>query len=163
MTDTVKKAPAKATKTVKKAAPAAKASVAGEDTNPVLKAGREQVEQLTKLYEELVAFNKENLEILVSVSNKAAENAQTLANEIGDFLRTRYEDGVAAAKAVQGAGSVKEAVDLNVEFAKTTLDSLVAEGTKLRDMLPELTKDVVEPLQARVNVAVEKFVKREAA
>ncbi len=71
----------------------------------------------------------------------------------------QFEASVAAAKAVLGCTSLRQMVDLQTDLARTNFDKFVADGSKLSEISLKVANETLEPIQARVNVAVEKFIK----
>lgn len=114
-------------------------------------------------FNDVVEFNKANFDAFVEAGNKAAEAFDSLSTELRDFGTARWEDNVAAFKALTASKSVQEVVDLQKDFAKTSFETFKAEGEKLADMVPTLAKDVVAPIQDRATEAYDTFVKRDAA
>jgi phasin family protein len=73
------------------------------------------------------------------------------------------ETSAQAAKALMGAKTLREAVDLQTDLAKSNFDKFIAESTKLSEMSVKVANEAFEPINARVNVAVEKLLKPIAA
>lgn len=53
----------------------------------------------------------------------------------------------------------KQALEIQNEAAKTSFDKLMAEGNKITELSIKVANEAIEPIQARVNVAVEKLIK----
>jgi phasin family protein len=62
-----------------------------------------------------------------------------------------------------GVKTLREAVDLQADFAKGNFDKFVAESTKMSETVVKVANDAMEPITARVNVSVEKIFKPLAA
>ncbi len=124
---------------------------------------KEQVEkaqaQSAKVLEDVTKFQKDNLEAVVSASNVYAKGFETFGKTWYALTQETVEASAAVAKALLGAKTLKEAVDLQTDFAKTAFDKFVAEGTKLSEMSIKVANEALEPINARVNVAVEKMLK----
>jgi phasin family protein len=124
---------------------------------------KEQVEkaqaQSTKALEDITKFSKENLDAVVSASTVYAKGFETFGKAWYAFSQETVEASAAVAKQLLGVKTLKEAVDLQTDFAKTTFDKFVAEGTKLSEMSIKVANEALEPINARVNVAVEKLLK----
>jgi hypothetical protein len=54
-------------------------------------------------------------------------------------------------------------VDVQSDYARTSFDSLVNEGSKLSELGVKVANEALEPIQSRINVAVEKILKPAAA
>ncbi len=115
--------------------------------------------QTLKAYEDAAKFNKENLDAFVVASTTYAKGVESVSKSWAAFAQETFEASANVAKAILGAKTLKEAVDLQTDFAKTTFDKLVAEGTKVSEASIKVTNEALEPINARVNVAVEKMLK----
>jgi phasin family protein len=124
---------------------------------------KEQVEkaqaQTTKAVADMAAFSKENVDALVVASTLYAKGFENVGKAWYALTQETVEASAAVAKALLGAKTLKEAVDLQTDFAKTTFDKYVAETTKLSEMSIKVANEAIQPINARVNVAVEKLLK----
>lgn len=124
---------------------------------------KDRVEQVVKSYDELATFNKGTVEAFVTAGNVAVKGFEQINAEVMAFSKASIEDGIAAAKAVMSAKTLNEFVELQSRFAKTSLDSFLQQSTKLGELSAKVAQESFEPINARVQVAVEKFVKPLAA
>ena len=124
---------------------------------------KEQVEkaqaQTTKAMADMAAFSKENVDAFVVASTLYAKGFENVGKAWYALTQETVEASAAVAKALLGAKTLKEAVDLQTDFAKTTFDKYVAESTKLSEMSIKVANEAIQPINARVNVAVEKLLK----
>lgn len=136
-------------------------------TKEAVTATKEQFEKASatvmKSYDDMVAMNKENVDALVSASNIYAKGMEELGKAAFAFAQASAEANVATAKALMGAKTMNDVFAIQSDFARTQFDSLVAETTKLSEMGLKTANETVEPIQAQVNVAVEKMFKPIAA
>ena len=130
-------------------------------------ATKEQVEKASatafKTYEDLSKFSKENLDAYVAAGTTVAKGFETIGRAWVNFAQETFEAGAQVAKALLSAKTLREAVDVQTDFAKTTFDKLVAEGTKVSEISVKVTNEAAEPINARVNATIEKFLKPMAA
>ncbi|MFV3129903.1 TIGR01841 family phasin [Niveispirillum sp. KHB5.9] len=128
---------------------------------------KEKVEKMSKQvfasFEDVVGFQKDNVEAIVASSTILTKGFEALSKEIVAFTQAQYEQSVTTTKALFAVKSVKELVDLQTEYAKTSFDALVAEATKVSEAGFKLTNEAAEPITARVNATVEKLSKLKAA
>lgn len=124
---------------------------------------KENVDSVVKGYADLAAWNKGNVEAAMAASNVAAKGFEALSAEFLAFTKAQMEDNVAQAKKVFGAKTLKEVLDLQSDFAKSAFDVTVGKTAKFSDLAVKTANEAYEPIQARVTVAVEKFVKPLAA
>jgi len=132
-----------------------------------LGATKEQVEKASanalKTYEDLSKFSKENLDAYVAAGTTVAKGFETIGKAWVAFTQETFEASAQVAKALLSAKTLREAVDVQTDFAKTTFDKLVAEGTKVSEISVKVANEAVEPLNARFNATIEKFLKPVAA
>ena len=128
---------------------------------------QEQVEQasenLFQRYEEVASLGKGNVDACVLSTTVFAKGVETMSKELMSIAQSAVEANVATAKALFGAKTVREMIDLQTEFSRSRFDSLVAESAKLTELSMALANDAIEPIQLRMNVTVEKLMKPIAA
>lgn len=128
---------------------------------------QEQVEQasetLFKRYDEAATLSQENVEACVRSTTVLAQGVEIVGKELMSFAQSAVEANVANTKALFGAKSVRELVDLQAAFSRSGFDTLVAESAKLTELSLTLANEAFEPLQLRMNVTVEKLMKPTAA
>jgi phasin family protein len=132
-----------------------------------LGASREQFEKASvsafKAYEEFSKFQKDNYDAYIAASAIFAKGAENVGKAWMTLTQEAMEAAQQTAKALLGAKTLREAVDLQSDFAKSNFDKLVAEGTKMSELTVKVANEAFAPLNARVNVAVEKLLKPVAA
>jgi phasin family protein len=133
----------------------------------VLGATREQLETVSvstfKAFEEFSKFQKDNYEAFVAASTIFAKGAENVGKAWMTLSQESMEAAAQTAKLLLGAKTLREAVDLQSDFAKANFDKFVAEGTKMSELTVKVANEAFAPLNARVNVAVEKLLKPVAA
>lgn len=128
---------------------------------------KQKVEKMSKqvfsTFEDVAGFQKDNVEAIVASSTILTKGFEALTKEFVAFTQAQYEQSVTATKAIMAVKSVKELVDLQTEFAKTSFDALVAEATKVSETSMKVANEAAQPITARVNATVEKLSKLKAA
>jgi len=119
--------------------------------------------QFVKNYEAYTAFAKGNVDAVVQSGTVAVKGLEDLNKVAIAYGQSSLHNSVAASKAALGAKSLRELTELQTSFTKSSLETAVAETTKLSQLSVKVTKDAIAPLTARVNVAVEQFSKPLAA
>lgn len=114
-------------------------------------------------YDDLVNLQKENFEAAVKAGTIVAKGYEAIGQEMMAFTQTALEANFALAQAVLGAATLRDAVDLQSDHMRKSLDQAVAESGKLRDMSVKLAGEAIAPLQARMSATVERFAKPMAA
>ena len=118
---------------------------------------KDAVDKSLTTLNELNAASKQNLEAFVASATAATKGAETLGSQAIAFSKKTLEDNVAAAKSLTSARSVQEAVELQTSWAKSALETYLAELNKASETVAASVKESLTPLNARVTAAVEKF------
>jgi phasin family protein len=112
-----------------------------------------------KTAEELMVFSQGNMEALMKAGQIYASGFQDISKHFAASSKASLEETVAFTKSLLGVKSVKEAVDLQTGFAKSSIEKAVSETNRLTDASVKLAEQVVAPITARVALAVETFGK----
>jgi phasin family protein len=115
--------------------------------------------QTFKGYEDFAAFGKANLEAFVQANTLFAKGIESLSKEVVSLAQSSLESSTAATKAIFAAKTLKDVVELQADFAKTSFEKLVANSTKIGEMTVKLATDSAAPIGARVTAASEKALK----
>ena len=102
------------------------------------------------------AQSKSNLEAVVASVTAATKGAEALGAQAMAYSKKSLEDQVAAAKSLSGAKSVQEVVELQTAWAKSALESYIAELTKASETVAASMKESFLPINERVTAFVEK-------
>ena len=128
---------------------------------------KEQVEKarsvVAKGVDEMSTIGKGNVDAVVQAGTIYAKGVEVIGKEVMSYAQARMESNMAAMKAMMGARTLKELVDLQTEFARSAFDQMVTESTKLSEIGVKVTNEAFAPLNARVNLVVEKMTKSAAA
>lgn len=119
--------------------------------------------QLMKSYEDLNALTKGNVDAVVQSGTIVAKGAEEAGKQVAAFTQASLEQSLAIGKSALAVKSIRELIDLQNSYLKSSLDALVAESTKWQQLSIKVTNEALAPLNARVNVAVEKLAKPLAA
>ena len=115
--------------------------------------------QTFKGYEDFAAFGKANLEAFVQANTLFAKGIEELSKEVVSLAQSSLESSTAATKAIFAAKTLKDVIELQTDFAKTSFEKLVANSTKLGELTVKLATDSAAPIGARVTAASEKALK----
>jgi len=118
---------------------------------------KDQVEKSLASLNEMNAHSKKNLEAVVASVTAATKGAESLGALAISYSKKAMEDQVSAAKALAGAKSVQEAVELQTSWAKSALELYMAEMGKMGETVAAAVKDSMKPLNERVTATVEKI------
>ena len=116
---------------------------------------KDNVEKSLATLNEVNTYSKKNLEAVVASVTAATQGAEALGAQVMAFSKKSMEDQVAAAKALAGAKSVQEAVELQTAWVKAAMEGYMAEASKMGEVVAASVKDSVKPLNERVTATVE--------
>jgi phasin family protein len=120
---------------------------------------KEGVEKAMKTAEELVSFGQGNLEAILKSGQIWAAGMQDLSKQVAATAQASFEETMSTFKALTSVKSLKDAMDLQANLARTTMEKTLTETGRLTDASFKLTEQAIAPLTARVTLAVEKFAK----
>ena len=116
---------------------------------------KDQAEKSLSALNELNTQGKRNLEAMVASVTAATRAAETLGAQAMAYTKTSMEKQVEAARAMTGARSVQEAVELQTTYARSALETYVAEMNKVSETVSAAMKDTLKPLNERATAMVE--------
>jgi phasin family protein len=115
------------------------------------------MEKSAKLFEDMVAFNKDNLEAVVESSKIAAKGAETLGQGAADYAKRSFEHATQVMQTLSSVKSPTEFMKLQSGFARSAFDSMVAQTSRSTEHMMKLAGEIAQPLSNRVAVAAEKM------
>jgi phasin family protein len=118
---------------------------------------KDGVEKTLAALNEANATSKKNLEAVVASVTAATKGAEALGAQAMAFSKTGFESQVAAAKSLASAKSVQEVVELQTAYAKTALETYIAEMGKMSEVVSASVKDSMKPLNERMTAMVERM------
>ncbi|MEN3976211.1 phasin family protein [Emcibacter sp. SYSU 3D8] len=158
----VKDTAVKAVKVGKSAAEKAVKAGSGKITKTIGQAvatSKEKYGTAMQNISDISAIGRENMDAVVSAGTVFAKGIEAVNAEIAAISKRNVEDSVAAVKALAAAKSPKEYFELQTDMMKTSWDHMVADTTKIGEMLGEYSKDAMAPIQSRLSAAMEKLSK----
>jgi phasin family protein len=122
-------------------------------------ATRDQVAKASALLEDLAVLGKDNLDAVVQSNTVIAKGLEQMSREVMTYAQASLESAASVTKALFSAKTLQDVIALNNDFAKTQLDSFLANSTKLSDLGAKVATEALEPISKRVNVTIEKLAK----
>lgn len=117
---------------------------------------KDGVEKTLAALNDANATSKKNLEAVVASVTAATKGAEALGAQAMAFSKSSFETQVAAAKSLSSAKSVQEVVELQTAFAKTALETYMAEMGRMTEIVSASVKDSMKPLNERMTAMVER-------
>jgi phasin family protein len=118
---------------------------------------KEAVDKSLTALNDMNAHSKSNLEAVMASTTAATKGAETLGAQAIAYSKKSVEEGMAAARSLGAARSVQEVIELQTSFAKSALETYLAEINKASEIVAASFKESITPLNARMTAAVEKF------
>nr|WP_310524759.1 phasin family protein [Polymorphobacter sp.] len=118
---------------------------------------KEAVESSMKSLDEMTDMARGNVEALLASARAASAGIESIASHVSEVSKKSFEEASTAMKAITGAKTPNEMMQLQSDFAKKQFDSSVAEMSKLTEMMMKLAGEVFEPVQNRVAIATDKI------
>ena len=118
---------------------------------------KESIDKSLTALNDVNAQSKRNVEAMVASVSAATKGAETLGAQAMAFSKKSFEDNVAQSKALAGARSVQEVVELQTAFAKTALEGFIGELNRASEVVSTTVKDSLRPLNERATAVVEQL------
>ena len=94
---------------------------------------KDGVEKSLAALNEANTVSKKNLEALIASVTAATKGAEALGAQAMAFSKAVFDTNVTAAKSLAGAKSVQEVVELQTAFAKSALETCMAEFGRMSE------------------------------
>ncbi|MBL6458450.1 phasin family protein [Belnapia sp. T6] len=140
--------------------------LAGEAAAPVRNTVEKQMEQATKATEgfmkaaeQAAEFGRGNAEAVAKSAQVYMTGVQDLSKQTLALMQALSEQAIANAKALATVKSLKEATEIQTSYARTTVEKMLADTTKLQEASLKLAEATFAPITARVQIAVETMSK----
>jgi len=120
---------------------------------------KEGVSKAMRTAEEVVQFSQGNVEAFVRSGQIWAAGVQDLTKQAAASAQASFDETVSTIKRLTSVRSVKEAIDLQTNLARNSVERAVTGSGRLADASVKLAEQALAPITARVRLAVEKFAK----
>ena len=117
----------------------------------VEKITRKTAEKVTKGVENITAFSRETFDAVVQSSTAAAKNVETVFAEVVAFSKKNIEDSVTAAKDIAAVRSPEALSSVHSRYAQQAFENYLSQMTRLGDLFISASKEVSEPISARMS------------
>ncbi|MEP3244784.1 MAG: phasin family protein [Sneathiella sp.] len=122
--------------------------------------GKEQVEKAVKTLSEANFYEQDGTDSLAKLGTTAVEKSEKIGAEIVEFSTDRVNDYFTVTRSLIEADDVQKAIEVQSEYARTSVESYVSEFGKLNTMFVEASKSIMEPFGAQYAANMDKFLKR---
>lgn len=123
----------------------------------------DQIEKTTqhmmKTMEDMASFNRETVETMIQCSTLLAKGAEEMGRIVMSSAQASVENAMTTSKSIMSVKTMRDLVDLQTEYMKSFMDSVLKDGSKITEISSRVTTQVMEPLSARVTAVVERMGK----
>jgi hypothetical protein len=116
-------------------------------------------EKAAKTATDLTAFNRGTLEALAQAGQIFAAESQDLIRQMTEAGQAAFTESLNNLRAIAAAKTVKERLELQANFVRTSAISAVSEGGRFARAGIDLAEKASAPITARAYLAAETFVK----
>lgn len=107
--------------------------------------------------EEFVSFGQGNIEAFVKSSQIWAAGVQDISKRIAATAQEQFDATLSAYRALAGAKSIREAVDMQASLVRSTVEKAVTNGGQVAEAGLKLAEQTIAPIAERMQVAASQF------
>ncbi len=112
-----------------------------------------------KSYEQFASISKANVEAAIKTNAILAKGAEEIGKAWSLLARRVVEAHMNSVQALIGCKNLKDVVDVQTDWAKTQLETVVSEGAKVSELTLKVANESVQPLSATVNETMKSSLK----
>lgn len=125
-------------------------------TEQMEKANREFMSRM----EEAAAINRNNIEACLKAANIISSGMKDLGQAVSATVQSSMENTMATGKAMMGVKTMRDLLELQSEYMKALMDSMMSETTKISEIAVRCTSEAAEPISECVSDMVVKITDR---
>jgi len=123
---------------------------------------RDKAEELFQGYDEFAKNGKQQIEAWSAAGTTYGKGVEAIGGECVNFAKQALDNNVQVTKAILGAKSLNEVMDLQTDYARNSFEGLLARTTKVGEMATKVAQETAAPINAQVTATVEKLRKTAA-
>lgn len=108
-----------------------------------------------KSFDDVMTFNKENVEAFVQSGSRLAAGVEEIAKEVFGYTGKTFEGVVQGSKALAACKNPDDMAQLQQKLARENWDKAVAQSSRLSEMGSVVARSALEPIQVRCKSAIE--------
>ncbi len=105
-------------------------------------------------FETIQKFSKDGFEATATSLKVMSKGAQSIAAETADYAKKSLEQGTAALEQLVGAKTLKNAIQIQTDYAKAAYEGFVAQTTKVSGLYADLAKEAFKPHESLISKLV---------
>ena len=112
--------------------------------------------------EEMSKMAKANSDAMMSSLQTATQGYAQMAQALAQFTQNMTQMSMAAWQAASQARDLNDMTELQSDFAKTSMEALMENSSRLTEMALKIANDASQPLSKRMNETMQEMNKRAA-
>jgi hypothetical protein len=108
------------------------------------------LEPIQKANEGFQKMGKDNFEAAVRSYGELNKGLQAIGAKLTDYSKRAFEDATRAFEQLVGAKSIKQAFEIQSQYAKKAYDAYMAEASKIGEMYVALARSAYKPIEQAV-------------
>lgn len=109
--------------------------------------------------EDITSWNKQYVDSCVAFSTNYAKACEEMNKAWMGCCQTMMQQTMQCMKAMMAARTVKDAMETQSEYMRTSVDSVMSETTKIAELCTKLAAEMSEPMQSQWSSMVSKMSK----
>jgi phasin family protein len=101
-------------------------------------------------FEDMNKASKEAMDNGMKAAAVLSKGMQTVAAETTEFAKKSFEDGTKTFEKLLAVKTIDKAFEIQTEYAKSAYEAMVAQSTKITELLTSVAKDAYKPYEASV-------------
>jgi hypothetical protein len=130
---------------------------AGETVGKAADTARRTTEAATNGYEELLTLSRHNMEGMAKASQAMLKGASDLGSLWASFWNEQLTTGVEAMRSLAESDSLDQALKVQNEFTRSSLDRVCSRAVKSTEVTAEMLTSSLVPLQESARRAAERM------
>lgn len=110
----------------------------------------QQVEQARAGYAEAASIYQDNLGALIASGQALVNSCQTMQGTVLAFAQSRAKEGLATGKLLAECGSPSHAAEIQLDFARTTLQAYADQLNQLGDLTRQVLAESFVPFEQQI-------------
>jgi phasin family protein len=120
-------------------------------------------DQVRHGYADLAALYKGNFEAAMASSQALIGGCQSVTATLLAFAQSRAQEGLATGKRLAECGSPSDAAEIQLDFARATVQAYANQLSQLSETLRKIVNDAYTPFERRVETVVKEAAESVAA
>ena len=121
--------------------------------------GQEQLDVTKTAYDKAIAYGKDNVDAMSEASTMAIAGAEACFTEVADYTRTAMAENLDLMQRMFAVKSPQEFLDIQLEATNKAVTRVVSQSTKMNQIATDSMTKACGPIKARMDEAMETFVK----